>query len=97
MGTTAVIGLPSEGGGVTTPCIADGELGFLSGKSGVVLALGGAPVRGGAVGFAGTLGNGEVGASLGGSCGMLPEGGRERLGIGLVTAVDHAGADAPPA
>jgi len=45
------------------------------GKSGVVLACGGEPVKGGAEGL----------------WGMAPEGGRETLGIGLVTAVDHAG------
>ena len=48
------------------------------GKRGVVLALGGAPVRGGAAG----RGGGGV---------MLPVGALEMLGIGLVTAVDQAG------
>ncbi len=64
----------------------------LAGKRGVVFALGGAPVAGGALGLAG----GCVG--LGGNWGIAPEGGRiepeggrEMLGIGFVTAVDQAG------
>lgn len=70
LGTTLVIGLDSSGS-LLTPMAA----GLFCGKSGVVLALGGAPVRGGAEG-------------LGGS---EPDGGFVTLGIGLVTAVDHAG------
>jgi hypothetical protein len=56
-------------------------VGGLGGKRGVVLAVDGAPVSGGAMGFA-------AGASVGGG-----EGGADfaMLGIGLVTAVDHAG------
>jgi hypothetical protein len=52
--------------------------GGLGGKRGVVLAWGGAPVSGGAEGLA-------AGVSAGGGVAL------ERLGIGLVTAVDHAG------
>jgi hypothetical protein len=48
------------------------------GKRGVVLALGGAPVRGGA-------------AERGGGGVTLPVGDLEMLGIGFVTAVDQAG------
>lgn len=48
------------------------------GKRVFVLALGGAPVSGGARAL--------------GSCGIAPEGGRATLGIGFVTAVDQAGA-----
>ena len=55
---------------------ATGWVGGRGGKSGVVFDPGGAPVSGGA---------------LGGSWGIAPEGGRDKLGIGLVTAVDHAG------
>jgi hypothetical protein len=50
--------------------------GNFCGKRGVVFACGGEPVNGGADGF----------------CAKLPEGGRETLGIGFVTAVDQAGA-----
>ena len=52
--------------------------GDFCGKRGVVFACGGAPVNGGAEGF----------------WAKVPEGGRETLGIGFVTAVDHAGAPA---
>jgi hypothetical protein len=54
------------------------EAGFC-GKRGVVFALDGAPVTGGAEGFGGTGG------------GMTAGGVFEMLGIGLVTAVDQAG------
>jgi hypothetical protein len=50
--------------------------GVFCGKRGVVFACGGEPVNGGAAGF----------------CASAPEGGRETLGIGFVTAVDQAGA-----
>jgi hypothetical protein len=63
-----------KGLGSSTCC----EGGFC-GKRGVVFALGGAPVTGGAEGLGGTWGG-----ALGG--GVL-----EILGIGLVTAVDQAG------
>jgi hypothetical protein len=55
-----------------------GEPGLFCGKSGVVLACGGAPVKAGAAGRCG----------FGGS---WPEGGREMVGIGLVTAAAQAG------
>ena len=62
----------------TAPKAAAGAAGDLTGKSGVVFAVGGAPVKGGADGLAGAGGS-------------PPEAGRVMLGIGLVTAVDHAG------
>lgn len=68
------------GGGVVTGGVRLGTdwEGLFCGKSGVVFAVGGAPVRGGAEG-------------LGGGCvGTLDEC-LVMLGIGLVTAVDQAG------
>ncbi len=62
----AVRAVPGTGGGVK----------FFCGKSGVVLAAGGEPVKGGAAGR---------------GCGRDTEGGRDTLGIGFVTAVDQAG------
>jgi hypothetical protein len=56
--------------------------GGFCGKRGVVFALDGAPVTGGAEGFGG-IGGGGVARGGGGVF--------EMLGIGLVTAVDHAG------
>jgi hypothetical protein len=61
-----------EGRDGGAPCV-----GAFCGKRGVVLALAGAPVSGGAEGFGGSGVTGDV---------IL-----EMLGIGLVTAVDHAG------
>ncbi len=77
-GTT--LGAPWGGGGgvaagAGTLCVC----GF-GGKRGVVFAVAGAPVRGGAVGRA------EGGSACGGGGGILA-----MLGIGLVTAVDQAG------
>jgi len=96
LGTTAVIGLSSSTGAGDTPRAIAGCVGLLIGKSGFVLALDGAPVMGGAGGFVGACSMGEADEGcLGGSCGMLPEGGRERFDIGLVTAVDQAGAFGP--
>jgi hypothetical protein len=66
----SVVGGASDAAGVGT------DVGTLfCGKSGVVFALGGAPVTGGADGL------GVI----------VPEGGLETLGMGLVTAVDQAG------
>lgn len=65
-----------SGASVVTPREAGvGVLGVFCGKSGVVLALGGAPVTGGAEGRGG----------------IAPEGGFEMLGIGLVVAEDQDG------
>ena len=71
-------GMFVAGGGVA-PSVGTPPAGGLTGKRGVVFAVGGAPVRGGAAGRGGI-------ASLGGGVGFA-----EMLGIGLVTAVDHAG------
>jgi hypothetical protein len=66
-------------GSLLTPRLAAGmEAVVFWGKSGVVFALAGAPETGGAADFEG----------------MVPEGGLDTLGIGLVTAADHAGAPA---
>jgi hypothetical protein len=73
---------------VLTASAAAGWAWLLSGKRGVVLELGGAPVIGGAEGLGGREANP---GGFEGSLGMPPEGGRERVGMGLVTAVDHAG------
>lgn len=79
LGTTLVMGFLVSTDSLLTPRAEAGWVGDFCGKSGVVLALGGAPVMGGAEG---------LGAGGGGS---TAEGGREMLGIGLVTAVDQAG------
>jgi hypothetical protein len=68
-------GLGASTASLLTPMLVDEE-GVFCGKSGVVFACGGAPVKGGAAGL----------------CVNVPEGGLETLGIGFVTAVDHAGA-----
>ncbi len=70
------VGGGSAGTPVPTPRAKGLVGGFFCGKSGVVLAAGGEPVTGGATGRA---------------CGTAVVGGRVTLGIGLVTAVDHAG------
>ncbi len=85
----------SAGGGVGAPRIGTRWDGGFWGKSGVVLELAGAPVMGGAIG----VGGGAAGADA--VVGMAPrrvvgglsrpEEGLTMLGIGLVTAVDHAG------
>jgi hypothetical protein len=62
------------------PRVETPPTGGLIGKRGVVLAVGGAPVRGGAAG------RGEGASVAGGGVGLA-----EMLGIGLVTAVDQAG------
>jgi hypothetical protein len=89
-------GAPVTGGalgGAIAP-LADGlegaePSGLRCGKSGVVLAAGGAPVSGGAAGRCGT-GGGDCTEAAGAGA-MEPDGGREMLAIGLVTAVDQAG------
>jgi hypothetical protein len=75
-------GTAGAAGGVepSTGALLDGGLG---GKRGVVLAVGGAPVSGGADGRAAGTSAGGVGA--GGVADL------EMAGIGLVTAVDQAG------
>jgi collagen type I alpha len=85
-----VAGAPVSGGaaGAAVPLLAPrtwegAASGLRCGKSGVVFAAGGAPVSGGA---AGLWGGSAVGAGA-----MEPDGGRETVLIGLVTAVDHAG------
>jgi collagen type VII alpha len=85
-----VAGAPVTGGaaGAAVPLLAPrtwvgAASGLRCGKSGVVFAAGGAPVSGGA---AGLLGGSAVGADA-----IEPEGGREIVLIGLVTAVDQAG------
>jgi hypothetical protein len=77
-GTGGALGC-SAGGGVTAAAgTGGGTEALFWGKSGVVFALEGEPVTGGAAGF------GEID----------PDEGLETLGIGLVTAVDQAGGDA---
>ena len=70
------------GGGVE-PSGGTPPTGGLIGKRGVVLAVGGAPVSGGADGRGGIV---SLAGGVGGGVGFA-----EILGIGLVTAVDHAG------
>ncbi len=70
------------GAGGTEPKIGTRPDGGLGGKSGVVFAVAGAPVSGGAAGRA-------AGASVGAGGGGV--GDFEMVGIGLVTAVDQAG------
>jgi hypothetical protein len=72
------IGGGAAAGGLVEPRVETCWEGLFCGKRGVVFAVGGEPVRGGAEG----LGGGWEGA-LGGVF--------ERLGMGLVTAVDQAG------
>jgi len=68
----------SVAGGLVKPRVGTGwERGF-GGKRGVVFALDGEPVRGGAEGF-------------GGGWGVRVEESFETVGMGLVTAVDQAG------
>jgi len=78
-GTGGAVGLTAGGACVSAGALTAAMLKFdeagFSGKRGFVLACGGEPVSGGATGL----------------WGMAPEGGRETLGIGLVTAVDQAG------
>jgi hypothetical protein len=71
-GNGGMPGRVAGAGCVGTNCVA-----FFGGKRGVVLAVGGDPVKGGAAGL------GSVGGVLG--CTF------EMVGIGAVTAVDHAG------
>jgi hypothetical protein len=86
-GRGGAVGVTEAGGGSTGAGGAGGGdprtgtlwEGGLGGKSGVVLAVGGAPVSGGAVG------RGAGASETGGGVAF------EMLGIGLVTAVDHAG------
>ena len=78
LGTTVVIGCSASGGSLVTPKLAGGA-GFFCGNKGVVLALAGAPVIGGAEGLG--VGGGEPDAGF-----TMPA-----PGIGLVTAVDQAG------
>ena len=66
-------------GGVVKSRVGAVWEGGLGGKRGVVLAVGGAPVRGGAEGFGGGAVTLELEVSF------------ETLGMGLVTAVDQAG------
>jgi hypothetical protein len=73
LGTSLVPGVS----GVSAVTPMEEGVGPFCGKRGVVLALGGAPVEGGAEGRAGSD----------------PEGGFVTLGIGLVTAVAQAGAE----
>ena len=73
-GTGGEVGV--AGAGVTCGTAWEGDFG---GKSGVVFAVGGVPVSGGAEGLGGW------GVSVGGG-GVF-----EMLGIGAVTAVDQAG------
>lgn len=77
-GTTLVMGRDEEANALG---FASLKPEVFSGKRDLVFEVGGAPVRGGAVG-------------LGGSLGMAPEGGRTmfRFGIGFVTAVAQTGA-----
>jgi hypothetical protein len=70
-----------SGGGVGEPRVSAVWEGDLGGKRGVVLAVGGAPVRGGADGL---VGGGWVET-------LELEVSFETLGMGLVTAVDQAG------
>ena len=73
-----VTGSSVAGGWVKPGLAGTGWEGFFCGKRGVVFALAGAPVRGGAEGF-------------GGGWGVTSEATFNALGIGLVTAVDQAG------
>ena len=75
-------GAEALGGGGVAPKLGTPPDGGLGGKRGVVLAVGGEPVSGGADGRA-------AGVSEGVGAGGF--GAREIVGIGLVTAVDHAG------
>ncbi len=80
-GATGAAGVAGSSGGVAlvNPRVGTGcDAGFC-GKRGVVFALEGAPVTGGAEGFGGTGGGVAAGGVF------------EMLGIGLVTAVDQAG------
>jgi hypothetical protein len=90
-----VSGAPVSGGaaGAAVPLLVpragdDAPSGLRCGKSGVVFAAGGAPVRGGAADFLGGSAEGPLAVVAGI---MEPDGGREMLLIGLVTAVDQAG------
>jgi hypothetical protein len=81
-----VAGAPVSGGaaGAAVPPLTPGALsGLRCGKSGVVFAAGGEPVSGGAAAFFG-------GSAVGGDE-IDPDGGREIMLIGFVTAVDQAG------
>jgi hypothetical protein len=69
------VGASDPGDGVLPASEVAGGEGFFCGKRGVVFALAGDPVMGGAVIFGGNA----------------LKGGLETLGIGLVTAVDQAG------
>ncbi len=82
-GTAGTAGVTGAGGmtgmvGLVKPRVGTGCEGGRGGKRGVVFALAGAPVSGGAEGF-------------GGASGVTLEVCLEMLGIGLVTAVDQAG------
>jgi len=77
-GIDLVTGRSVAGGLVKPGLVGTGWEGFFCGKRGVVFALAGAPVRGGAEGF-------------GGGGGVLVKETFAALGIGLVTAVDQAG------
>ncbi|MCE0483953.1 MAG: hypothetical protein LV479_06915 [Methylacidiphilales bacterium] len=76
-GITFVFGRCVSGTSIPPVRAAAGWVENFCGKSGVVLELGGAPVKGGADGF--------------GAEGIEPEAGLAILGIGFVTAVDQAG------
>jgi len=82
-GGTGSGGTLTAGGGGVAPSVGTLPAGGFTGKRGVVLAVGGAPVSGGAAGRGGVA---SVGGGVGGGVGFA-----EMLGIGLVTAVDHAG------
>ena len=81
VGVLTCAGRGGNGGGAPRTGALTWPVGGFCGKRGVVLALDGAPVIGGAEGRGG-------GAAWVGSCTL---GGLEIFGIGLVTAVDHAG------
>jgi hypothetical protein len=85
-GVVGVAGAAGAAGGVVVESGGTGWEPSFEGKRGVVLALGGAPVKGGAEGRGGVCGG--VWVSGGGAFAML--------GIGLVTAVDQAGATPVP-
>jgi hypothetical protein len=73
-----VIGRSIAGGGLVKPSVGTGWDAGFCGKSGVVFALAGDPVSGGAEGF-------------GGGWGVTAEVSFATVGMGLVTAVDQAG------
>ena len=73
-------GVACGGGGGVEPSTGTFPDGGLGGNKGVVLAVGGAPVSGGAEGLAGGASEGTGGGAI-----------FAMVGIGLVTAVDQAG------